>query len=97
MRVAEGDRAGALKAYEESLAIRRRLAAADPGNAGWARDLIVSNVKLAGLAENPALVRKHYAAALAIAEDLAKRGRLAPADAWMVDDLQARLAAVHGQ
>ena len=97
VRVAEGDRAGALQAFEESLDIRRRLAAADPGNADWARDLIVSNVKLAGVADNRAMVRKHYAAALAIAEDLAKRGRLAPADAWMIDDLQARLAAVHGQ
>jgi hypothetical protein len=37
--MAEGDRAGALQAYGESLEIRRRLAAADPGNAGWARDV----------------------------------------------------------
>ncbi len=46
MRVAEGDRAGALKAYEESLEIARRLAAADPGNAGWARDVSVSLSKV---------------------------------------------------
>jgi hypothetical protein len=80
--LAEGDRAGALKAYEESLQIDRRLTAADPGNAVWARDLIVFNVKLAGVADNPAMVRKHYAAALAITRDLARSGRLAPADGW---------------
>ena len=37
VRVAAGDRA-ALAAYEESLAIMRKLAAADPGNADWDRD-----------------------------------------------------------
>ncbi len=78
MRVAEGDRAGALQAYEESLEIARRLAAADPGNAGWARDLIVSNVKL----RRWPITAPWYEAlrgGLAIAEDLAKSGRLAPA------------------
>jgi hypothetical protein len=33
VRLAAGDRAGALAAYEESLVIRRKLAAADPSNA----------------------------------------------------------------
>ncbi len=42
VRLAAGDRAGALAAYEESLAIRRKLAAADAGNAGWQRDVSVS-------------------------------------------------------
>ena len=42
MRVAQGDLAGALAAYEESLTIARDLAARDPGNAGWARDVSVS-------------------------------------------------------
>ena len=42
VRVAQGDLAGALAAYEESLSIGRDLAARDPGNAGWARDLSVS-------------------------------------------------------
>ena len=39
---ARGDRTGALAAYEESLAIMRKLTAADPGNAGWQRDVSVS-------------------------------------------------------
>jgi len=37
-----GDLAGALKAYREALAVRQRLAAADPSNAGWARDVALS-------------------------------------------------------
>ena len=42
MRRATGDRAGALTAHEESLAIARKLAAADPGNVVWQRDVSVS-------------------------------------------------------
>jgi Flp pilus assembly protein TadD len=42
MRLDEGDRAGALSAFEESLLIMRRLAAADPGNGGLQRDVSVS-------------------------------------------------------
>ena len=42
VRQAQGDLAGALAAYEADLAIAERLAASDPGNAGWQRDLIVS-------------------------------------------------------
>jgi tetratricopeptide (TPR) repeat protein len=46
------NRQAALAAYEESLGITRRLAAADPGNANWQRDLSVDlnkigNVRLA--------------------------------------------------
>ena len=44
--MAQGDLAGALAAYEAGLAIAERLAAADPGNAGWQRDLSVSRNKL---------------------------------------------------
>jgi len=36
----------ALKAYQDGLAIAERLARADPGNAGWQRDLSVSYAKL---------------------------------------------------
>ena len=47
VQVAQGDLAGALKSYGDSLAIRDRLARSDPGNAGWQRDLSVSYSKLA--------------------------------------------------
>jgi hypothetical protein len=46
LQVAQGDLAGALKSYRDSLAIAERLAKSDPGNAGWQRDLSVSYAKL---------------------------------------------------
>ena len=45
--VDQGNLADALKAYRDSLAIADRLAKADPGNAGWQRDLSVSYANLA--------------------------------------------------
>jgi tetratricopeptide (TPR) repeat protein len=46
--VAQGNLPEALKSYQADLAIADRLAKADPGNAGWQRDLSVSYAKLAG-------------------------------------------------
>ena len=40
--MAQGNLPEALKAFRDSLAIVDRLAKADPGNAGWQRDLSVS-------------------------------------------------------
>ncbi len=98
MRRDQGDLAGALEAYGASLAIGERLAAQDPGNAAWQRDLVVSNVKMAEVATGEegraAEARSHYEAALAIATGLHESGRLAPRDAWMVEDLESRLAAL---
>ncbi len=51
LRVAQGDLAGALEAYGQDLEIAQRLAAADPGNAGWQRDLAVSWERLASVRE----------------------------------------------
>jgi tetratricopeptide (TPR) repeat protein len=39
VQAAQGDLAGALTSYRDSLAIADRLAKSDPGNAGWQRDL----------------------------------------------------------
>ena len=44
--VAQGNLPEALKSYRDSLAIAERLAKADPGNAGWQRDLSVSYNKV---------------------------------------------------
>ena len=43
----QGDGPGALAAFREALGIGKRLAAQDPANAGWQRDLAVSYCKLA--------------------------------------------------
>ena len=46
MLVAQGDRTGALAAYREGLDIRHALAAKDPGNTLWQRDVYVSQIKV---------------------------------------------------
>ncbi len=79
------------------LKIAERLAAADPGNAGWQRDLIVSHWKLADLlekmADRQAEAAAHWSSALEIARRLADEGRLASADGYFVEELERRLAA----
>jgi tetratricopeptide (TPR) repeat protein len=74
---AQGDLAGARKAYGESLAVRQRLAAADPSNAVWQGDLTASFDRLGGVLRDQgdlAGARKAYG------ESLAVRQRLAAAD-----------------
>jgi hypothetical protein len=44
---AQDDLSAARQSYNDSLAIRDRLAQSDPGNAGWQRDLAVTFAKLA--------------------------------------------------
>jgi hypothetical protein len=91
------DPAGALAAYSEAKGIREWLAASDPGNAGWQRDLIVSHWRLADLleemADQQAEAAAHWSQALEIARRLADEGRLAPADGHVVEELERRLAA----
>jgi hypothetical protein len=52
----QGDLAAALTSYRASLAIAERLAQTDPGNAGWQRDVAISNERLGDIysqEENP--------------------------------------------
>ena len=75
VQVEQGDLAGALTSYRASLAIRDRLAKADPGNAGWQRDLSVSHNKIGDVQVEQgdlAGALTSYRASLAIAERLAK-------------------------
>ena len=46
MQQAQGDLAAALTSYQASHAIFGHLAQADPGNAGWQRDLSSSHIKI---------------------------------------------------
>jgi tetratricopeptide (TPR) repeat protein len=74
---AQGDLAGALAAYRESLAVRRRLGEADPSNAGSQRDLSLSLDRLAVIHER----QGDRTAALAYAEEsLSIAERLAALD-----------------
>ena len=85
---AQGDGAGALKAYRASLTIRKRLAAADPNNAGWQRDLSVSHFKLGQFHlrnGHPGSALPHFEADFRIAERLARRD---PSNAHWQKDLQ---------
>jgi hypothetical protein len=79
---AQGDLAGALKAYRESLAVRARLAAADPSNAGWQRDLSVSYWRMADMAEKTgtADAREWWRKAYEQLSGMKQRGIMLPTD-----------------
>ena len=67
-----------MAACEEELAVARRMAAADPGNTDWQRDVAISLERLGGLK----LTAGDFAAALAAYEEgLKVRRRLAAIDA----------------
>ena len=87
VKMAQGDLAGALKAYQDSLAIRDRLAKSDPGNAGWQRDLAISDAKLASVylaQKDDAKAREALEAGRAI---MAKLVALSPDNAGWKNDL----------
>ena len=75
MLVAQGNLPEALKSFRDALAIRDRLAKADPGNAGWQRDLSVSYNKIGDVLVaqgNLPEALASYQASLAISDRLAK-------------------------
>ena len=86
--VLAGDLAGAKARFEASLAVSERLAEQNKGSAEAQRDLIVSYVKMSDTFPKQGWAGK----ALAICEALANEGRLAPADAWMLEELRKRAA-----
>jgi len=65
-------------AYQASLAIAERLAKADPADAAWQRELVLSLIRIS-FAADPAGARMALERALAIAEALARDGKLAAA------------------
>jgi tetratricopeptide (TPR) repeat protein len=84
---AQGDLAGALKSYRDSLAIREKLSKQDPGNAGWQSDLSISYDRV-GDVQNAqgdlAGALKSYRDSLAIREKLSKQD---PGNAGWQSDL----------
>mgnify|MGYP000971259681 CR=1 FL=1 len=70
----------------------RQLAAQNPGSAQAQRDLVVSYAKLAGLFPG----QGWWAKAHEVCARLAADGRLAPADAWMLDVTAKQAAAEAG-
>jgi tetratricopeptide (TPR) repeat protein len=86
----QGDEAR--QAFAKALAIAERLAQAEPGRADYQRDLITSLVKMSET--DARQTREHLSRALDIARTLREQGRLAPVDAWMVDDLARRLDGI---
>ena len=71
---AQGDLAAALESYRSGLAIAEKLAASDPSNTGWQRDLSVSHERIGDVRQSQgdlAAALESYRSGLAIAEKLA--------------------------
>jgi tetratricopeptide (TPR) repeat protein len=94
--VADGNLPEALKSFRDSLAIRERLAKADPNNAGWQRDLSVSYNKVGDVLVaqgNLPEALKSFRYSLAIRERLAKAD---PTNAGWQHDLQFSVTQIGG-
>ena len=91
IRLDRGNLPEALKSYRDGLAIADRLAKADPGNAGWQRDLSVSYNKIGDVLVaqgNLPEALKSYRDGLAIVDRLAKAD---PGNAGWQRDLSVSL------
>ena len=74
-RVSRGETTAPLESYRASMAIAQRLAEADPGNAGWQRDLSVAQEKIGDVLRhqgNLPEALESYRASMAIAQRLAE-------------------------
>jgi hypothetical protein len=91
--VAQGDLAGARARFSESLAIRQRLAAADPSSAILQRDVLVSLFKLAQMPNSGV----RWAQVLVQGEDMQRRGVLSPRDGAALEQIRALAAKERGQ
>lgn len=89
--MASGKHEETLAAYQKSLAIRQQLAERDKGNAGWQTDLVIGLVKVSTVAE-PVQARAALTQARAIAETLAREGKLTAGQQSWPQDLRERLA-----
>lgn len=77
----QGNTQDAIKAYRDSLAIAERLSTADPGNAGWQRDLVINNERIGDIAlrqGDMATARAAFERALGNYSNLPTRNDAAP-------------------
>ena len=87
--VAQGNLAEALTSFRDGLAIRDRLAKADPGNAGRQIDLVVSHWKLAEHGDDAA---GRFGYIVAVLQKLKDENRLTAAQAAWLPEAEERLA-----
>ena len=91
----QGDLAGALRRYTACLSIRERLAASDPANAEWQRDLWVSYWRLADLCERQrkaAEARGWWRRAHDVLAGMKQRGlHLSPQDEQFLETLRRKV------
>ena len=96
VRSAQGDLAGALDAYQQGLAIAKRLATADPSNSGWQTDIAVSCWKLAevlrGMPDRRAEARPYLERGRAVLVTLREESRLEPSKLGWIVAFDAALA-----
>jgi hypothetical protein len=113
IKVQRGDLPGALKSCHDSLAIRERLAKADPGNAGWQRDLSAAYDRIgdmlvcacnASATHRPEGVRgsrartRHFACSTAARAHAGVQCRWLTGEHRLVDDwLPRRVSFIHGK
>ncbi len=91
--IAKGDGPGALAAYQRSLAIAERLAASDPANAGWQRDVSVSLWRLRRFPESGVT----WADIAARMEAMDARGTLLPTDRQYLETARRNAGTSMGQ
>ena len=89
LRVAENNTSEALRNYRASLDITQSLADTHKENVEWQRDLIIAYAKMAGRFPGQGWWFKAHE----VVQRLSTEGWLAPADAWMLGDTEAKAKA----
>jgi hypothetical protein len=98
--VAQGNRAGALKAFEGSLEISKELSELDPDNAEWQRDLFVSYWRFASFSESAeqwSEASGYWEQVIFRLKEMQSRNILVPADEQYLLIAEKNLAAARGK
>ena len=97
MAVAQGQLAEAARAYGDGLAIAKQLAADDPTNTQWQRDLSISYNKLGDVAERQSKTAEsvaYWKLALTVLSGIQARGlHLSPQDRQWLQRLREKVGA----